>query len=196
MLVPIEAGVEVAAATADLPPALLAHAASRLVAREDWIGRIEGREPGALLHHNGAPPADCALAAWRDVGGRDWDAEDRAVLRMMAPLLGGVLGVGRLQREMERQARTDPLTGLANRHAFLAMLDARLEGAPGALAETKALLSALGPVATAEYAAAGAESFARRAASEEVTTGPHPPPPVESTKPPTSPRGTNHLLRP
>ena len=46
-----------------------------------------------------------------------------------------------------------------------------LEGAPGALAETKALLSALGPVATAEYAAAGAESFARRAASEEAAEG-------------------------
>lgn len=31
---------------------------------------------------------------------------------------------------------------------------------------------------------------------EVVTTGPHPPPPVESTKPPTSPRGTSHRFRP
>jgi isohexenylglutaconyl-CoA hydratase len=46
-----------------------------------------------------------------------------------------------------------------------------LQGAPGALAETKALLAALGPVATAEYAAAGAQSFARRAASAEAAEG-------------------------
>jgi isohexenylglutaconyl-CoA hydratase len=46
-----------------------------------------------------------------------------------------------------------------------------LEGAPGALAETKALLAALGPVATPAYAEAGAQSFARRAASAEAAEG-------------------------
>lgn len=46
-----------------------------------------------------------------------------------------------------------------------------LEGGPAALAETKALLAALGPVATAEYAAAGALSFARCAASAEAAEG-------------------------
>lgn len=46
-----------------------------------------------------------------------------------------------------------------------------LEGAPGALAETKALLAALGPVATEAYAEAGAQAFARRAADPEAREG-------------------------
>ena len=46
-----------------------------------------------------------------------------------------------------------------------------LEGAPGALAETKALLGALGPVASEAYAEAGAQSFARRAVSPEAEEG-------------------------
>lgn len=46
-----------------------------------------------------------------------------------------------------------------------------LQGAPGALAETKALLSALGPVAPAGYAEAAAAAFARTAAGEEAAEG-------------------------
>jgi isohexenylglutaconyl-CoA hydratase len=49
--------------------------------------------------------------------------------------------------------------------ALAALVDgsiaALLQGAPGAIAETKALLTALGPVAPAGYADAGAEAFAR-----------------------------------
>ncbi len=41
-----------------------------------------------------------------------------------------------------------------------------LRGAPGAVAETKALLAALGPVAPENYAAAGADAFARCAVGE------------------------------
>jgi len=46
-----------------------------------------------------------------------------------------------------------------------------LQGAPGALAETKSLLAALGPIAPDAYAEAGAQAFARRAASAEATEG-------------------------
>ncbi|MGX9965213.1 enoyl-CoA hydratase/isomerase family protein [Roseomonas sp. F4] len=46
-----------------------------------------------------------------------------------------------------------------------------VQGAPGALAETKALLAALGPVAPPAYAEAGAQSFARRATSPEAEEG-------------------------
>lgn len=46
-----------------------------------------------------------------------------------------------------------------------------LQGAPGALAETKGLIAALGPVAPEGYAAAGAEAFARCAAGEEAEEG-------------------------
>ncbi|WP_198373846.1 GGDEF domain-containing protein, partial [Roseomonas rosulenta] len=112
---------------------LLLRAGPALAAGQDWLGMLDDREPGAVLHHHGRPPAACALAAWRDAGGRDWDAEDLAVLRSMAAMLGAVLGFDRMQRELERQASTDPLTGLANRRAFLDALEGRLQGAPGAL---------------------------------------------------------------
>ncbi len=46
-----------------------------------------------------------------------------------------------------------------------------LEGAPGALAETKGLLAALGPVSPEGYAEAGAAAFARTASSAEAMEG-------------------------
>jgi isohexenylglutaconyl-CoA hydratase len=46
-----------------------------------------------------------------------------------------------------------------------------VEGAPGALAETKALIAALGPTVPAGYAEAGAAAFGRRAASPEAAEG-------------------------
>ncbi|MDB5415720.1 MAG: hypothetical protein JWR10_4055 [Rubritepida sp.] len=46
-----------------------------------------------------------------------------------------------------------------------------LEGAPGALAETKALLAALGPLSPEGYAEAGAASFGRTASGPEATEG-------------------------
>ena len=46
-----------------------------------------------------------------------------------------------------------------------------LEGAPGALAETKKLLAALGPLSPEGYAEAGAAAFGRTAAGPEATEG-------------------------
>ena len=46
-----------------------------------------------------------------------------------------------------------------------------LHGAPAALAETKGLLAALGPVSPEGYAEAGAAAFARTAAGEEAAEG-------------------------
>ena len=46
-----------------------------------------------------------------------------------------------------------------------------MKGAPGALAETKVLIAMLGATVPEGYAAAGAESFARRAASAEAAEG-------------------------
>jgi isohexenylglutaconyl-CoA hydratase len=46
-----------------------------------------------------------------------------------------------------------------------------LEGAPGALAETKALIAALGAAVPAGYAEAGAAAFARQAAGAEAEEG-------------------------
>ena len=52
-----------------------------------------------------------------------------------------------------------------------ASIAAVLEGAPGALAETKGLLAALGPIAPEGYAEAGAAAFARTASSAEAAEG-------------------------
>ncbi|WP_170979241.1 sensor domain-containing diguanylate cyclase [Roseomonas sp. HF4] len=128
LLVPDGPGASVALATADPPPGLLAEAGAAIAADRDWAGRLAGGVPAALLPHQGRHPACAVLAAWREAQARDWDAEDLAVLRATAPMLGAVLGFHRLQQELERQAGTDPLTGLVNRRAFLAALQARTEG--------------------------------------------------------------------
>jgi enoyl-CoA hydratase/carnithine racemase len=52
-----------------------------------------------------------------------------------------------------------------------ATIAAVLEGAPTALAETKGLLAALGPISPDGYAEAGAASFARTASSAEAAEG-------------------------
>lgn len=132
MVVPGESGTEVVGATAAVPPGLCIIAGEALDSSRDWHGQLDDRQPAALFHHHGRPPAISALAAWRSAGARGWDAEDLAVLRVMAATLGAVLGFSRLQAELELQAGTDPLTGLANRRAFLdALANALGHGAGG-----------------------------------------------------------------
>jgi len=59
------------------------------------------------------------LAVWRIAGARPWDNEDRLLLAAAANLIRFALEHEAIQREMARQARTDPLTGLLNRRAFM-----------------------------------------------------------------------------
>ena len=67
------------------------------------------------------------LAVWRPAGGRAWDSEEQ----MLADAAGGIVRVvlehQAIQREMARQARTDSLTGLLNRRAFLEELPRHIE---------------------------------------------------------------------
>jgi isohexenylglutaconyl-CoA hydratase len=56
-------------------------------------------------------------------------------------------------------------------HQVQATIATVLEGAPGALAETKALLAGLGPISPDGYAEAGAAAFARTASSAEAAEG-------------------------
>lgn len=79
-----------------------------------------------------------ALVLWRQRGGRAWDADDIALATASTTLIQMILEHESIQREMARQARTDPLTGLLNRRAFLDEIARRIdrldrEGQPGTL---------------------------------------------------------------
>jgi diguanylate cyclase (GGDEF)-like protein/PAS domain S-box-containing protein len=59
------------------------------------------------------------LAIWRGANGRPWDEEDAVMAGSAVCIVRMVLEQEALRREMVQQARTDPLTGLLNRRAFL-----------------------------------------------------------------------------
>jgi diguanylate cyclase (GGDEF)-like protein len=63
--------------------------------------------------------ANAGIALWRSPGSRGWDSEDKLLVGASASLIRMVLEHEAIQHEMARQARTDPLTGLLNRRAFL-----------------------------------------------------------------------------
>ncbi len=114
---------------------------------------------GALLEDGGADPVDgmasdgrlvlacptqtrfgeeSAVALWRQPSGRAWDADERMLASSTTAIVRVVLEHESIQREMARQARTDPLTGLLNRRAFMDELTRRfdrleVDGLPGAL---------------------------------------------------------------
>jgi diguanylate cyclase (GGDEF)-like protein len=114
---------------------------------------------GALLESGGDEPVDgvasdgrlvlacpavtrfgevAALALWREPDGRKWDADERLLASSTTAIVRVVLEHESIQREMARQARTDPLTGLLNRRAFMDELSRRfdrleVDGLPGAL---------------------------------------------------------------
>ncbi len=65
---------------------------------------------------------NAALIAWRaasTTSPRAWDREDSLLIGSAANVIRMVLEHEAIQREMTQQARTDPLTGLMNRRAFL-----------------------------------------------------------------------------
>lgn len=63
--------------------------------------------------------AHAGLALWRSPDSRGWDPEDKLLVGAAANIIRMVLEHEAIQQEMARQARTDPLTGLLNRRAFL-----------------------------------------------------------------------------
>lgn len=79
-----------------------------------------------------------ALVLWRQPNARVWDTDERMLASGVTAIVRVVLEHEAIQREMARQARTDPLTGLLNRRAFMDELARRfdrleVEGLPGAL---------------------------------------------------------------
>jgi diguanylate cyclase (GGDEF)-like protein len=67
------------------------------------------------------------LALWRALDGRAMDADDMVLASSATGLIRVILEHEAIQREMARQARTDPLTGLLNRRAFFEEMGRRLE---------------------------------------------------------------------
>jgi diguanylate cyclase (GGDEF)-like protein len=63
--------------------------------------------------------SNAGIALWRSPGARGWTEEDKLLVDSGAGLIRMVLEHEAIQREMAHQARTDPLTGLLNRRAFL-----------------------------------------------------------------------------
>ena len=67
------------------------------------------------------------LAAWRPAGSRPLDLDEMVLASSATGIIRVILEHDSIQREMTRQARTDPLTGLLNRRAFLDEMARRLE---------------------------------------------------------------------
>jgi diguanylate cyclase (GGDEF)-like protein len=67
------------------------------------------------------------IAVWRAPYSRAWDNEDRLLVVASASIIRMVLEHEAIQQEMGRQARTDPLTGILNRRAFLDELSRHID---------------------------------------------------------------------
>jgi diguanylate cyclase (GGDEF)-like protein len=105
-------------------------------------------EPRAAVIADGRPliVAPCetrfgeqaSLLLWREPNGRAWEQDDVDLVVSACNVFRVILEHASIQREMARQARTDPLTGLLNRRAFLEEIGRRIErlereGLPGTL---------------------------------------------------------------
>jgi diguanylate cyclase (GGDEF)-like protein/PAS domain S-box-containing protein len=62
---------------------------------------------------------NAGLAIWRRRGSRGWNHEEKLLIGAASGIVRMVLEHQAIQQEMARQARTDPLTGLLNRRAFI-----------------------------------------------------------------------------
>jgi diguanylate cyclase (GGDEF)-like protein len=108
----------------------------------------EGRDPVQTTASDGRRLLVCpgqtrygeqaGFVLWRGLNGRHWDAEDLVLANSATGIIRIILEHEAIQREMARQARTDPLTGLLNRRAFLDDMARRIdrlerEALPGTL---------------------------------------------------------------
>ena len=70
---------------------------------------------------------NAGLAIWRRPGSRGWNHEEKLLVGAASGIVRMVLEHHAIQQEMARQARTDPLTGLLNRRAFLEEMARHIE---------------------------------------------------------------------
>jgi len=67
------------------------------------------------------------LIVWRPAAARPWDSDDQSLAASVTGVIRVVLEHEAIQRELARQARTDPLTGLLNRRAFMEEAGRRID---------------------------------------------------------------------
>jgi len=128
--------LDLATAPLDEPPALpwpvlhyagqdplpvLADALALLQGQDDAV--VAGRTPQGYTVL--ACPAStrfgdrAGLVAWRPAGNQAWDGDNLKLATSVTGLIRIVMEHESIQRELARQARTDSLTGLLNRRAFM-----------------------------------------------------------------------------
>jgi diguanylate cyclase (GGDEF)-like protein len=115
--------------------------ADRLLATQDGAAAEaagpDGRPVLAVRCHTRFG-TNAGLVIWRAATVRPWDRDDAMIAGSAAGIVRMILEYEAVQEEMAHQARTDPLTGLLNRRAFLEEMQrqtARLdrEAAPGTM---------------------------------------------------------------
>lgn len=67
------------------------------------------------------------LCIWRDAGATPWSDDDALLASSATAIIRVVLEHEAIQRELARQARTDPLTGLLNRRSFVEEVTRRID---------------------------------------------------------------------
>lgn len=67
------------------------------------------------------------LCVWRPDGDTPWTEDDGLLVSSVTAIVRVVLEHEAIQRELARQARTDPLTGLLNRRSFLEEVSRRID---------------------------------------------------------------------
>ena len=108
---------------------VLATAARLLEAGSDspMHGVTEDGRPVLVCACNTRVGAKAGLVLWRAPGARAWDLDDRLLAGAATLVVRVVLEQEVMQHEMALQARTDTLTGLFNRRAFLEELPRHLD---------------------------------------------------------------------
>jgi diguanylate cyclase (GGDEF)-like protein len=126
-------GAAVVAASAESPRLRILHdcgpGAAAAIDTAARLLAVQPPEPGEAVNFDGrlvlavgCPTrfgANAGLAIWRKAGGRAWDREDVLLAASATGILRMILEYEAIQQEMAHQARTDPLTGLLNRRAFI-----------------------------------------------------------------------------
>ena len=97
------------------------------------------REPSQVLAPDGRLVMVCpsqrtygeqaGFVLWRPPGSRLWDDDELDLAGSATGVIRVILDHDAIQREMARQARTDPLTGLLNRRAFMEEIARRIDRA-------------------------------------------------------------------